>query len=364
MRDRPTLTNSFASRLRHEIIAGRHAADRPIPSERALAKQYGISRVTARRSLRQLCEERIIEVRPGRGYFVVPGAGEWNKAGGARAVLFIQRGTAGLPTLDLMHTRIANGALAEAHELGLELYIVCQEPAGFRSTLNEQWGARLRGVLLDWPRPDLARLLKEEDVPFVLVETDMEGLGVSCVIQDNVGGILSGLDHLAAHGHRRIGIIVGGTESVHVQQRLAGYREFFLRSGLPARPEWIVETDFDAEGGGRALGALLDSREPPTAAIVCHRQMVAGVAAELSARGLEYPRDLSLVVWGEPEPGEEGGEVTDLTHLAWSKEEMGRLAMRTLEGRIESGQDERMVLRIATELVDCGSVATPGEGTR
>ncbi len=356
---RKTLTAKFAGRLRQEIRSGRYRPDRPLPSERAIADKYGISRVTARRSLKQLCAERLIEARPARGYFVVPGATVQAERSEARSLLFIQRGATGRPTLDSIHAQIVNGALGEAHERGLEVYIMCQDLRDFRKTLSTDWGKRLRGVLLDWARPDIARLMLEESVPFVLVETDMEGMEVTTVIQDNVGGVHQAMESMVASGRRRVGLICGDIGSVHIKQRVSGYREFLLRNGLPRNPGWVAEDSLDDRGGRRAAAAVLGCAEPPDALLVCHREMIGGVLAELVARDLRYPDDVSVVVWGDPDPGEAGGEFTDITHVRWCKEEMGQMAVRALEERIKVGHPERMVFRIATSLVDCGSVAAP-----
>jgi DNA-binding LacI/PurR family transcriptional regulator len=353
---RQTLTDRFASRLRQEIKAGRYTTERPIPSERQLARKYGISRVTARRSLRQLCEERLLEAKPARGYFVVAGAADADLAGEARAVLFVQRGVEGRPTLDTTHTGIVNGALAEAESGGVDLYIVCRQFPDFKRTFRRQWGSNLRGVLLDWYRPDLAAEMIQEEVPVILVEIDMEGLPITSVIQDNAGGVRQALEHFEERGHKRLGMIVAEQETIHPNQRRGAYREFLLRRGIPSSGGWLAQERLNDDGGRRATAALLDCAQPPTAILVCHREMISGVVGELHRRGLEYPRDVSLMVWGEPQPGEAGGEVTDLSYVHWSKEEMGRLAMRALEERIKVGRTERMVMRIGTRLVDLGSV--------
>jgi DNA-binding LacI/PurR family transcriptional regulator len=351
-----TLTDKFAGRLRQEIRSGRYTTERPIPSERQLARKYGISRVTARRSLRQLCEERLIEAKPARGYFVVAGATARGPEAEAKAVLFVQRGLEGRPTLDTTHTGIVNGALAEAHARGLELYIVCRQIPDIRRTFRRQWGSNLRGVLLDWLRPDLAAALLDEDVPVVMVEIDVEGLPVTSVIQDNAGGVHQALGHFEEKGHSRIGLIVAEQETVHPNQRRGAYREHLMRRGISGDQGWLVAETLSFDGGRRAAAALLDCARPPSAILVCHREMISGAVQELRSRGVEYPRDLSLIVWGEPQPGEAGGDITDLTYVHWSKEEMGRLAMRALEERIKVGRTERMVMRIGTRLVDLGSV--------
>jgi GntR family transcriptional regulator len=60
-----------ADSLRTELIAGKHTAGRPMPSEVDLAAQYGVSRVTIRRALSELKGEGLIDSRQGFGWYAV-----------------------------------------------------------------------------------------------------------------------------------------------------------------------------------------------------------------------------------------------------------------------------------------------------
>jgi LacI family transcriptional regulator len=228
--------------------------------------------------------------------------------------------------------------------------------------VEERKGKDLRGVLLDWARRDLAEFLLEAGMPFVVVEDDLEGLPVTAVIQDNAAGTHAILEQMAAQGHRRIGLIVNSQQSVHPLQRLAAYREFMLRAGLGVSPELIAQDEPGTEGGRRAAARLLDLAERPTAVYVASRGMLDGVIGEMNSRGLAYPLDLSLATWGEPGTGEPAGDVRDVTYVAWDRQELGRVAMLAIEERIRAGRPVRMVFRIESRLVDCGSVAASASG--
>ena len=56
--------------LRQEILEGRHGLAAPMPGDVALAKQFGVSRVTIRTAMERLTKEGIIERMRGRGTFV------------------------------------------------------------------------------------------------------------------------------------------------------------------------------------------------------------------------------------------------------------------------------------------------------
>lgn len=60
----------IAVQLHHEIAAGEHAPDRPLPSEAALAARFGVSVPTVRQALGALQQAGEVTVRHGVGRFV------------------------------------------------------------------------------------------------------------------------------------------------------------------------------------------------------------------------------------------------------------------------------------------------------
>lgn len=60
----------IASALEADIMSGRLKVGEQIPSERSMAEQMGISRMTARKALQQLATRGMLETRVGQGTFV------------------------------------------------------------------------------------------------------------------------------------------------------------------------------------------------------------------------------------------------------------------------------------------------------
>lgn len=63
-------TQAAANRIRQQILSGAWANGRLLPSERDMARQFGIARNTLRRILQQLEAEGLIDSQPGRGSVV------------------------------------------------------------------------------------------------------------------------------------------------------------------------------------------------------------------------------------------------------------------------------------------------------
>ena len=65
--------NSIISSLKWKINSGVWGVSERLPSENALAIKYNCSRITARRALQHLKDEKLLVTRPGKGYFISAG---------------------------------------------------------------------------------------------------------------------------------------------------------------------------------------------------------------------------------------------------------------------------------------------------
>ena len=280
-----TLTDTLTRKLRREIAAGKWKAEQALPSERALAVRFDVSRVTARRSLQALCREGVVVARSGRGYFTVGGAADG--AAQRRGVIYLYAASDGAPALDSMHASIINGANAECIARGLQLYAVSRSPVDVLEGLGGVWDHNLRGLLLDWATVSLAEQLFRRGIPFVVVEDDITSVPAGCVVQDDAGGTVRALSHMAAKGHRRLGILVNDRDNVHPRRRLAAYRGFLVERDLPAMEHWIAQVPDGA--GAAGMAGLLDGPCPPGAVFVADRGLLEGALRELARRGLRCP---------------------------------------------------------------------------
>jgi GntR family transcriptional regulator len=60
----------IAAILRGQIERGEIVPGRPVPSETQLMQQHGVARLTARKAVRVLADEGLVEVVQGRGAYV------------------------------------------------------------------------------------------------------------------------------------------------------------------------------------------------------------------------------------------------------------------------------------------------------
>jgi LacI family transcriptional regulator, repressor for deo operon, udp, cdd, tsx, nupC, and nupG len=144
--------------------------------------------------------------------------------------------------------------------------------------------------------PERYRKLVARPLPIVLVNghrPDVEAPFVSC--DDRAAGEMA-VAHLAALGHRAIGLISGPDRYVPVQRKLAGYRAAMRQltgASDATLDEMISLSLFGVEGGQAAAARLLDRG---MTGIVCGSDLMAlGAIRAARQRGLAVPGDVSVV---------------------------------------------------------------------
>lgn len=144
--------------------------------------------------------------------------------------------------------------------------------------------------------PERYRKLLARPLPIVLVNGYVEDVPapfISC--DDRVASELA-VAHLAALGHRRIGLISGPERYLPVQRKLAGYRSAMRRllGATEAELDELVSLSlFGVEGGAAAAARLLDRG---VTGIVCGSDLMAlGAIRAARHRGLSVPGDVSVV---------------------------------------------------------------------
>jgi LacI family transcriptional regulator len=182
---------------------------------------------------------------------------------------------------------------------------------------------------------------------------------LDAVTLDHRGGLRAATEYLLGLGHTRIALITGHPRTWPGRERIAGFEEALAAAGAEARAQSVVRTGgFSAEFGFREASALLSAAAPPTAIIAGGMGMLPGPLQAARDRGLNIPRDLSLIA----------GADTDLAALAtpavtavrWSGTDEGRMAVQLLLNRLNGNRaspPQRILL--STELIKRKSCAPP-----
>ena len=185
--------------------------------------------------------------------------------------------------------------------------------------------------------------LNEPDVPSPFIS----------VCSDDLVGVVAGVEHLIALGHRRIAHVRGPEIYLHADRRRRSWEQALRRHGL--EPSLSVSADFTAAGGAEATRTLLElpADERPTAIVYANDLMAVAGMVVAQSMGLSLPRDLSVI-------GFDDAELAAYMHpalttvrtdpLAW-----GRLTARTLLDLVHHGRRVESASVGPAELVVRGS---------
>ncbi|WP_375287648.1 LacI family DNA-binding transcriptional regulator [Sphingomonas sp.] len=152
------------------------------------------------------------------------------------------------------------------------------------------------GVILTPPHsqnPAIAALLDAQGISFARIGSLASGAGFALTMGDEDAAALA-TGHLLGLGHRRIGFIAGPAEYELSAWRVDGWRRAMAAAGCDAA-DLLAEGDFSHASGEAAADALLSLGSPPTAIIASNDQMALATLEVARARGLDVPRDLSLI---------------------------------------------------------------------
>jgi LacI family transcriptional regulator len=324
------------------------------PTMRHVADQAGVSLKTV---------SRVINEEPG----VAPDTAD--RVNAAIALLgfrrndlarSLRRGTTSA-TLGLVIEDVANPfysgiaqAVAEAaSERGFMLIIgSCEEDAERERELILALLRRRVDALLLVPAGSDQHWLERElmpATPVVFLDRPPRGIAADTVLVDNAGGARAAVEHLLAHGHRRIACIADPAELFTAAERVAGYREALASAGIDHDAALLKIDARDAAHAEQLVHELLDLDDPPTAIFTGNNRHTVGALRAL--RGREH--EIALV-------GFDDFELADLlamptTVIRHDASRIGAEAAALAFDRLDGSQAPPQRVVVETELVPRGS---------
>jgi GntR family transcriptional regulator, arabinose operon transcriptional repressor len=288
--------------LRQAIASGEYKNGDRIPSEADLVQQFGASRLTVGRALRELQAEGIVDRRAGSGTYVR------EPQTSARHLLF------GLLIPDLGQTEIFEPickGMAEARQSSAYSLIWGKASHGAQSKemqaeqLAEHYIEKeVSGVFFapleltaekDEVNHRIVKALDAAGIPLILLDRDIFAYPrrsrYDIVGIDNRRAGFAVTEHLLNMGCKRICFIGRPSSAPTVDARIAGYREALYAYGAEFSPDYIQRVDPADEP---AIAAIVQSQRPD--AFVSANDYTAGVLMRsLAALGVRIPRQIRIV---------------------------------------------------------------------
>jgi LacI family transcriptional regulator len=265
----------------------------------------------------------------------------------------------GLVTKDVsnpFYSAIARGVEEEVRDR--DLLVVAgssDEDVERERTLLEVLCERRMGGLLVVPTGSDHSFLASElaaGTPIVFIDRPPCHLAADSILLDNVGGAQAAVEHLLAHGHRRIALVGDLPEVFTASERVRGYRTALRSAGLPVDETLVRLGCHDSESAEAAVRELLALPAPPTAVFAGNNRITFGVLRALA--GLE---DRPALV------GFDDFEFAPLLSppvsvVGYDPTELGRQAARLICERLAGASGPPRQIVVSTKVIPRGSGET------
>ena len=188
--------------------------------------------------------------------------------------------------------------------------------------------------------------LKKINFPFVLMDRDIPGQKINCVMTDNREGIFKATEHLIKLGHQKIGFMVEAMKFYRVKEMLKGYKQALNQYDLAYEKSYVRESSREKQKLAETVEELMQLPQRPTAIITSCDQIAMETLMLLKNKGLSIPRDMALIGYDD-NPLNTYAEPS-LTTVRVPIQKMGELAAERLIGVINNEnitEKRRIVLK-------------------
>jgi len=344
----PSHTPLTLARAMEKDISSKFTRGEKFLTVREAARRYGVSPMTAHRTMQQLAKRRVLEIRQGAGSFVGPAAG--NRSRRVKIVHFIT------PKMEL-ETAILGGALNGLIKALPHVSIqVNPEPEGQPDEyLEELWfgqgdeGKGTIGAVLSGVSYDVRLFFAKRNLPAVVCGHTEDDLDLPYVDYDQRQMGYKLASFLLDKGHQRLGLLL--------QERWLPGDTLFLRGLQRALAERSIAADqfrlqpvsLDGLLAKRTISRILTRPHRPTA-LICRREPIALACLETAKEmQLRVPDDLALV---SASPGDLQVRDADppITSVSRDFQKVaqiaGELLTRHIEGRLADGAQVELPTRL------------------
>jgi len=185
--------------------------------------------------------------------------------------------------------------------------------------------------------PEHLEELINRNIPVVVTDRDVDVNPVDVVLVDSEAGGYQATRHLLDLGHTKIACVTGPTELNPSAARFYGYKNALRAAGIPIDQQYVINGDFQVEGGERAIAELFSLESPPSAVFLCNDMMAFGAFRALRKMDLLVPGDVSIIGYDDIEFS---SIITPaLTTVAQPLFEIAQTAVEMLINRIHQGED-------------------------
>ncbi|MEU3515748.1 LacI family DNA-binding transcriptional regulator [Streptomyces sp. NPDC006654] len=250
-------------------------------------------------------------------------------------------------------TEILQGVEAAALEHGYSLLIADphDDPEHERKVVQLLHERRVDGMIVapSAAPGGLLAYLGRHAVPTVLLDRVIDchadpAPRFDQVCAENTGPTAQLVTHLAARGHRRIGLVAGLPGLSTTDERITGYRQGLAAAGLAPDEDLVVSGNSESTGAERAVAVLMALAAPPTALVTANNAMTIGALRALRTHGRSVPDDIALCCFDDFAWADLFSP--RLTAVAQPSREIGAEAVRVLLERLAAPDRPARTVRL------------------
>ncbi|MCR9629141.1 substrate-binding domain-containing protein [Vibrio antiquarius] len=254
---------------------------------------------------------------------------------------------------------VVKGVERSCYQKGYSL-ILCNTEGDnerMRQSINTLLQKRVDGLILMCSSLEGERIDVFErypDIPVVVMDWGPM-LFTSDKIQDNSlrGGYLAA-KYLIDCGHTEIGCITGPLIKHQAQMRYEGYKRAMNEAGLEFNANWIIESDFECEGGYQAFMKMAQRGTLPSSIFVSNDMMAMGVINAANELNIKVPEQISIIGYDDIHIAKFMSP--SLTTIHQPKYRLGQAAVETLVRKLDDKSTEAQVVQLEPALVERKSV--------
>ena len=202
----------------------------------------------------------------------------------------------------------------------------------------------------DAPHEHYARLT-EINLPTVLVNAPIDGLGFATVSTDDAVAAEQAIAHLHQLGHTEIGFLLGPRDHVPSARKLEAARRVTAALGLTIRDDLVVHSLYSLEAGQAGAARLV--KAGATAILCASDPLALGAIRAVRRAGLQVPNDVSVI--GFDDSALMNAIDPPLTTVRQPIEPMGRMVIELLVAQITGSSTSSDEFLFEPELVVRGS---------
>lgn len=305
-----TKTDFVKKNIIDEIICGILAEDEKISTEAGFIEKYNVSRVTVRRALAELFNEKIIYKKPSKkGYFVRPGQVQRDRKIHRSIGILIHYNIE--KSHPFMH-RFLTSASKRCAENNIGHQIFNLSNNGQKKNVQDET-AQILGILKEHPvdgflidcrlSDETLQNLEKITVPAVIVNNYLPGSEIPHIIA-GYRAIGTAVEHLHHTGHKKIAFITGPQDERIVHETIWDFQNTCKALSLPYENALIKEGAYNEEKVKENVEELLSLKPRPTAVIIDDDIMACHAIRFCREKGLNIPGDIGIVGIGGVEMGE------------------------------------------------------------